>query len=122
MNRPPSHREQEVLAYLLSVDSPGRDELRLQAPTLRVIGRCGCGCATITVEADRSASPPDPVGDMSPVGASTKRHRWQVRLLVYEGYLSEIEIYAATGEPPPEFPAPSELDPPHMFPHRQGRH
>lgn len=120
MNRLPSRREQETLAYLLSVDFPGRDELRLPAPTLRVIGKCGCGCATIKVDADRTASPPAPVWDTSPVGASANRDQWYVHLLVSDGYLSEIEIYAVTGEPPSEFPAPSELDPPNVFPHGKG--
>jgi hypothetical protein len=47
MPRPLSDIERGVIARLLAVPFPGRDELRAQLPFATVGGQCGCGCATV---------------------------------------------------------------------------
>src|SRR5436309_2398133 len=53
--RPLTDREAEILDFLLTPDFPGRDALRAQANTAKVVGRCSCGCATIDLATDPEA-------------------------------------------------------------------
>jgi hypothetical protein len=53
--RPPTDRERQILEMLLSVETPGRDELRAQMPSMKV-ARWSCGCASFSVEVDRNAT------------------------------------------------------------------
>lgn len=60
--------ERGVIARLLAVSFPGRDELRAQLPFAIIVGQCGCGCATVNLAVDRAAAPA-PVLSGAPVSA-----------------------------------------------------
>ncbi|CCH17705.1 hypothetical protein [Micromonospora lupini] len=89
MPRPLSVIERDVIARLLSVPFPGRDELRAQLPFARVEGRCGCGCVTVNLAVDRAAAPAA-VSSSAPVSADISDDEFYagvVLLVDGEGYL-----------------------------------
>ena len=45
-----SERERELLDFMLTVDFPGRDELKSQAACAEVCWECDCGCGTVNFE------------------------------------------------------------------------
>jgi hypothetical protein len=55
--RPLSSDERRILTRLLSVESPGVEELRLQLPHAMVVGNCECGCATVDLCVDSALAP-----------------------------------------------------------------
>ncbi|MEV4210118.1 hypothetical protein [Micromonospora sp. NPDC049662] len=55
--RPLNDIERAVIARLLAVPFPGRDELRAQLPFTTDGGRCACGCVTVNLAVDRVAAP-----------------------------------------------------------------
>jgi hypothetical protein len=57
MPRPLTSREREVLDFLVSVDHPAAEALRIQAATARVTGECECGCGRISLAVDREGTP-----------------------------------------------------------------
>jgi hypothetical protein len=48
--RPLTGRERDVLEAMLSIEFPGVEDLRRQAPDVIVVGMCGCGCPSIDFE------------------------------------------------------------------------
>jgi len=110
--RPLSARERLMLDLLLSSDFAGVAELREQARSALVVGRCDCGCpsvdlqAVVAAPAARLASrlvPSElevvPVGDKPP---------GQVILLADDGRLSCLG-YVFFGQTPAEWPDPSRV-------------
>ncbi|VVJ15596.1 Uncharacterised protein [Amycolatopsis camponoti] len=99
MSRPLTPAEREVLTFLLAGDFPGAAELRAQAETARVTGRCGCGCPTIDLEVDATLPTADlgePVEADAPDGG----------LIVFAdgGRLSGLEYWTTSDDTPAEFP------------------
>ncbi len=106
MSRPLTPAEREVLTVLLAGDFAGATELRAQAETARVTGRCGCGCPTVDLEVDATL----------PVAEVTERAAVEVDapdggLIVFvdDGRLSGLEYWTTGDEPPVAFPAPEEI-------------
>jgi len=100
--------EAAALTAVLAADFPGAAELRRQAATARVVGRCGCGCATIDLAVD-DGTPRAEVLDRVPVEAAVPAGG--LLLFVDEGRLSCLEYWSTSGEPPAEFPPPALIRP-----------
>ncbi|MEH1166457.1 hypothetical protein V6V47_13820 [Micromonospora sp. CPCC 205539] len=89
MPRPLSETERDVIARLLSVPFPGRDELRAQLPLATVEGRCGCGCVTVSLAVDRAAAPATVLSG-APVSADISDDEFDAGIVLLvdgEGYL-----------------------------------
>ena len=102
MSRPLTPAERGVLDLLLAGDFPGAAELRAQAATARLRGRCECGCPTIDLVVDEGvpvAVLPERVAVEADVGD------WG-GLIVFtdEGRLSCLEYWTTGDEPPAGFP------------------
>ena len=105
--RPLTPRERSVLDLLLATDFPGAAELRVQARTARVIGRCACGCPTIDLAVDDAA----PVADVDGrVAVDVDVADGGLIVFVDDGRLSGLE-YWSVGETPAEFPPPDTIRP-----------
>jgi hypothetical protein len=110
-----SDAEQAALNFMLDADFPGFAELRKQASTARVIGRCDCGCPTIHLAVDRDSSPPALVkrGGMIAT-ANTRGDGFPELLLWLDGdYLSELQL-CWLDDYPEEFPPVETLEPPKL--------
>ncbi|WP_254897144.1 hypothetical protein [Amycolatopsis sp. Hca4] len=107
--RPLTPNERTTLDALLAGDFPGAAELRAQATTAQVSGRCDCGCPSINLEVDRTlpiavvADPPVAIEADAPGGG----------LIVFaeDGRLSCLEYWSTADEPPAAFPAPGMIRP-----------
>ncbi|HVK21998.1 MAG TPA: hypothetical protein VM677_11615 [Actinokineospora sp.] len=108
--RPLSDNERAALAAMLSIDFPGAVELRIQAESVVVVGRCGCGCPTIDL-AVAEAAPLAVVDSGTPVWADVQGVDDGMILMVADGRLSCLEIYTVDGSTPAEFPAPGVIEP-----------
>ena len=89
---------------MLTVGFPGVDELRIQAPTARVVGRCPCGCPTIDLAVDDAAplaAVPERVVEADVAGGEGG-----LVLFVAEGRLSGLEFWTVDDVTPAEFPPP----------------
>jgi hypothetical protein len=112
--RPLTTRESEVLQTLLSFEFNGCEELRGQAGYVTVVGRCGCGCASIDLDVDRSETPSSKAD--SPIPAEGTWHIESgdvgggIILLLDDGWLSYLEIYGNSDDPPAEFPPPHRIE------------
>lgn len=103
----------KLLEALLKSDEPVYRALRAQIPYLRVTGRCICSCASIDFGLDRTAVTSAPVGenivadatvldaDGQPVGGAL--------VFAYDGYLSNLEVYAWGDEQITQLPSPDQL-------------
>ncbi|GLZ60920.1 hypothetical protein [Micromonospora sp. NBRC 107095] len=99
--RPLNDIERDVIARLLSVPFPGRDELRAQLPFAAVEGRRGCGCVTVNLAVDRAAASA-PVLSGAPVSADINDDESYAGIVLHvdgEGYLCCLEVYAIGDEP-----------------------
>ena len=104
--RPLTARERAVLDLLLSTDFPGAAELRIQAHTARVTGRCACGCPTIDLAVDETA----PVaGIEDSVAVEVDVADGGLIVFVDEGRLSGLEYWSVSDETPAEFPPPEDI-------------
>ena len=110
--RPLTPEERDALAFLLTADFPGAEELRAQVPFAEASGRCPCGCATIGLEVDPMRAVAATVVERVPVSASSKSGSDGLLLFVDDGYLSCLEIYSIEDETPSVFPPPSAFEPP----------
>lgn len=107
--RPLTEREAEVLGGLLAVDFEGAQELRRQAEVATAIGRCRCGCATIDLAVGKERAKPARV-NQSPVPAEGRWAEGGIILFVEDGWLSGLEIYTWSDDPPRVFPPPNEIE------------
>ncbi|WP_103337067.1 hypothetical protein [Amycolatopsis sp. CA-126428] len=104
--RPLTPNERATLNTLLAADFPGAAELRAQAATARVTGRCGCGCPTIDLAVD-GATPRSPKKESVAVEADVPDGGLIV--FVGEGRLSCLEYWTTADETPAEFPPPGQI-------------
>ncbi|MFF1609900.1 hypothetical protein ACFVYA_19160 [Amycolatopsis sp. NPDC058278] len=104
--RPLTPNERTTLDTLLAADFPGAAELRAQATTARVVGRCGCGCPTIDLAVD-DVTPRWPKKESVAVEADVP----DGGLIVFaeEGRLSCLEYWSVGDEPPAAFPPPGQI-------------
>jgi hypothetical protein len=112
MPRPLSDIERGVIARLLAVPFPGRDELCVQLPFATVGGQCGCGCATVNLAVDRAAAPA-PVLSGAPVSADISDGEFYAGLVLLvdgEGYLSCLEVYSIGDEPVRRLPPAEQIN------------
>ena len=110
--RPLDERERAVLNHLLAGDFPGSAELRRQAESAVVTGKCPCGCATIDLAVDASAAPAH-VERNVPVESLSREADppFEILLFVENGRLSSLEIVTYADEPIRSFPPPAALHP-----------
>jgi hypothetical protein len=109
VSHPLTPAERTTLETLLAADFPGAAELRAQAATARVTGRCGCGCPTIDLEVAASA-PTAAVAGRVAVEADVPDGGLIV--FVDEGRLSGLEYWTTADETPSAFPPPESIGPP----------
>jgi hypothetical protein len=104
--------EAAVLRFMLASDFPGFEQLRAQAATARVVGRCGCGCASIDIAVDRANTPPalDAPTGVAATAASRDPRVTHLMLWVDGAYLSGLEL--SWLDMTEEFPPPEMFDPP----------
>jgi hypothetical protein len=99
-----------VLTALLNEDFPGAPELRAQAASAVVSGKCGCGCPTVYLSVDATAKAA-PIAVRVPVGAEVSDTVGDYVLLFADnGRLSSLE-YAWIEQPPGQFPVADRLVP-----------
>ena len=101
-----SERERELLDFMLTVDFPGRDELKSQAACEEVCWECDCGCGTVNFELKE---PCTRAPAHEPIPVEAYRDALEVLLFVKVGFLSSLEIVDYRGERPPQYPSPEEL-------------
>ncbi|CRK59759.1 hypothetical protein [Alloactinosynnema sp. L-07] len=95
---------------MLALDFPGVAELRAQADSALVVGRCGCGCATIDLAVPETA-PLAKVESATPVWADVPATGEGLILLVDYGRLSCLEIYGTEEPVSSVFPEPKWIVP-----------
>lgn len=113
--RPLDTAEEELLHFLLAVETEGVAELRVQARHALVGGRCPCGCPTIELVVDPRAAP-TALNARAPVfswarAARTAQSSYHVVLFIAEGRLSELEYVSLSDPVPTTFPPISDLAP-----------
>jgi hypothetical protein len=98
--------ESALAEFLLSVEFPGRDELRKQLRFAQVTGPCEYGCGTILIR----------VNDATGKAVTTERvvveaygKGVDVLMLVRDGTLSSVEIVDHGDARPLRYPRPKEL-------------
>ncbi|MEU4253692.1 hypothetical protein AB0F15_40500 [Amycolatopsis sp. NPDC026612] len=104
--RPLTANERTALDTLLAADFPGAGELRAQAATARVIGRCGCGCPTIDLAVDET-TPRAAVKKSVAVEADVPDGG--LILFVDDGRLSCLEYWSTADERPAGFPSAGQI-------------
>jgi hypothetical protein len=122
--RPPTDREREILEMLLSVETPGVEELRAQVPSIQV-ARWICGCASFNIEVDRTAAPRSEITGNPAIEAETKQRddpllAFDLLLWVDDGWLAGVEIVDFVDrhgdQSPDEIPPAEEWEPPRVRP------
>jgi hypothetical protein len=105
--RPLTPNERTTLDTLLAADFPGAAELRAQAATARVTGRCGCGCPSINLVVDGAL----PVAELAddPVAFEADGPDGGLIVFAEEGRLSCLEYWSVGDEPPAAFPPPGQI-------------
>jgi len=96
--RPLTEAESLVLSGLLALDFPGVTELRCQAPSAQVVGKCSCGCASVELEVNKEECPPSTAGRPISAQATVLDHSGNavggIIVFLNQGYLSYLEIYS----------------------------
>lgn len=101
-----------LLAVLCHAAFRGRDELVAQVDAARVASYCGCGCASVGLSAPSVPAadlPASPLPNRAEVLDSDGEPVGGVLVLVEDGYLSLLEVYAYDDCISP-FPPPERLD------------
>jgi hypothetical protein len=112
-------REREILEFLLTVEIPGVEQLRLQVDHARAVP-WDCGCASIDLVVDRNAAPASALDTV--IETRTEKKDDPKRLLdlilwIDDGFLSSVEIadhVEPHGKVSKVFPPPSSFDPPRV--------
>lgn len=121
--RPLTSREREVLDFLLSVETPGVDELRRQAD-FTLAKSWDCGCASIDLIVDQERSPRSSITRRPALEAASKEREepkqvFDLLLWVDDGWLSGIELveygFERHEDAPDVFPEPNNFDPPGTY-------
>ena len=93
-----SEAESQVLTSLLALGFSGVTELRCQALSARVVGKCSCGCASVELEVDKEQCPPSSASRPIPAQATVLDPSGNpvggVIIFLEGGYLSYFEIYS----------------------------
>ena len=98
--------ERILLEFLLSVEFPGRDELREQMKRTEAVGECDCGCGTIDLE----DKPPFLKAISSePIPVEAHGIGIDVLLFVRNGTLCSLEIVDYEDNRPFPYPNPDAL-------------
>ncbi|WP_198347814.1 hypothetical protein [Nocardia terrae] len=106
MEREPTVNEREALYAMLEGDFPGAAELREQALTVKVIGKCACGCPAIDLLVD----PTTPAAPNRPNPArEAATDDGGLLLFVQDGKLTGLEYYSWTDDTPEHFPPPGRI-------------
>jgi hypothetical protein len=103
--------EEGILRQLLLVDFPGRDQLRKQMQSARVVEQCR-ECQSIVIQVDKLPSNEAPVPRRVPVeaqAADVDGVIMHVLLHVVRGFLDEMEIFREDLESVKELPRPDAL-------------
>ncbi|MET9904795.1 hypothetical protein [Streptomyces sp. NPDC006446] len=88
----------DVLAAVLSADTPVHAALRRQIPRLSVRARCTCGCGTAHFELETCGVEPAPTGPGTVVAAEAQlvtaagERPGEVLVFTEGGYLSWLEV------------------------------
>ena len=104
--RPLSTDERTLIEFLLSVEFPGRDELRDQLNHVEVVGICECGCGSIDLNVT-GAPARSPTESLVPSEAHTEG--LDVLIFTRGGVLSLLELTFYDDKAPRSFPKPSDL-------------
>lgn len=106
VNRPLREEEKALLDFLLSVDFPGRDELKVQAENVTVVGECKCGCGTI----DLALPPGTPAAkNAKHIPVEAYGDAIDVLLFAENGFLGMLEIVFYADPPQKPYPRPDQL-------------
>ncbi|REH39260.1 hypothetical protein BCF44_113115 [Kutzneria buriramensis] len=98
-----------MLDLVLSADFDGVHELREQARSAVVVGRCKCGCPSIALEVSDDAPAARLASRLVPSeGDILDEPRGQIILFLDDGRLSYLE-YVWFGDRPSEWPDPSRV-------------
>jgi hypothetical protein len=118
--RPLTPREREVLDFLLSVETPGVEELRRQAD-FALARSWDSGCASIDLIVDQERGPRSSITRRPAIEATSKEREdperiFDLLLWVDDGWLSGIEMveygFDRHEDAPDVFPEPSDFEPP----------
>jgi hypothetical protein len=117
--RPLTAREAETLRFMLSPADPRLVCLREQAGVAVVTGKCPCGCATIDLSVDRAKASGASGLCHAAINARTPKFDPALgpkELIVFleEGWLNSLEVVYYSDQPPHEFPAIDDFDPPRL--------
>ena len=110
--RPLKAKEEELLNFLLSKPFPGRDALRAQLKSVRVMTDCK-DCPTIELAVDQTTGPVATVKARVPIeaeGFDSDGVRIHLLLHVVDGLLSELEIFREDVNPILNLPSPDSLN------------
>ena len=122
MGEPLTHRQREILDFLLSVDMPGVDDLRRQAEFAESAGPWAECCPSISLSIDRERAPQSSIR-RSPAIEAWSRERddpeclFDLLIFLDEGWLSTIELvhYGESDTGLSEFPPPDDFSPPFAY-------
>jgi hypothetical protein len=101
-----SSEESALAEFLLSVEFPGREELRKQLRFAQVTGTCECGCGTILIQVNHAT---DKAVATERVVVEAYGKGVDVLMFVRDGSLSIIEIVDHGDARPLRYPRPEEL-------------
>ncbi len=106
--RPLNSRERALIDFLLSVNFPGRDELRSQVDNVEVVGIRACGCGTVDLRViEPGVRSPSEL--RVPIEAHSDAPPVDVLLFVDHGLLSMLELVFYDDQKSRSFPTPNEL-------------
>ena len=122
--RPLTGRQRETLDFLLSIETPGVEELRRQAK-FALAKAWDCGCASIDLVVDQEHAPRSSITARPATETRSKERDDPQRIFdhllwVEDGWLSGIELveygFERHEDAPDVFPPSSDFEPP--FTHR----